>query len=133
MDGWFHLLLLDLAFISFFGGMDQPLDLPGLRLVGAVLLFIVFESAASLGVLLAENGLGDVWTIARAHQGGGYFGGLFTYTLIELVGNLGAVFTFVVVAIIGLILVSGLTRDDMSYYLQEAVEWYKNRPEREPS
>ncbi|KAA3658665.1 MAG: DNA translocase FtsK [Chloroflexi bacterium] len=116
-----------------FWGMDQPVELPTFRLVGAGLLFTIFESATSLGVMLSENGLNDVWTIAKAHQGGGYFGGLFTYALMNLVGTLGTVFTLVVVAIIGLILVSGLTRDDMSYYLHEFVEGIKNRPEREPA
>ncbi len=116
-----------------FWGMDQPLELPAFRLLGAGLLFTVFESAASLGVLLSENGLNDVWTIAKAHQGGGYFGGLFTYALTNSVGSLGTVFTFVVAAVIGLILVSGLTRDDMSYYLHEIVEGFKNRQAREPA
>ena len=116
-----------------FWGMDQPLELPIFRLLGAVLLFTIFESAASLGMLLSENGLNDVWTIAKAHQGGGYFGGLFTYALTNSVGALGTVFTLVVAAIISLILVSGLTRDDMGYYLHELVEGIKNRPVREPA
>ncbi|MCA9924708.1 MAG: DNA translocase FtsK 4TM domain-containing protein, partial [Anaerolineales bacterium] len=131
--GWlvpFITLLVGIYLV--FWGMDQPLELPTFRLLGAGILFTVFETAASLGVLLSANGLNDVWAIAKAHRGGGYYGGLFVYALMNAIGPLGTVFTLLVVAILGLILVSGLTRDDMTYYLHEFVAWIKTRPERDP-
>ncbi|MFQ5420434.1 MAG: DNA translocase FtsK 4TM domain-containing protein, partial [Anaerolineae bacterium] len=131
--GWgIPFITLAIGIYLVFWGMDQPLELPTFRLLGVGILITIFEAVASLSVLLVNNGLHDVWTIAKAHQGGGYFGGLFTYALMNAVGTLGTVFTLVVAAVIGLILASGLTRDDMSYYLHEVVESIKNRPQRTP-
>ncbi len=112
----------------FFWGMDQPLELPIFRLIGFVLLFITAESFASLIMVMNNNGLNDVWAVAKAspaQSGGGYFGGLFVYALLEAVGSLGSIFTLMVLAIGGLILAWGLTREDMSYYLHATLDWFQ--------
>ncbi|MCP5101163.1 MAG: hypothetical protein GY943_36920, partial [Chloroflexi bacterium] len=119
-----------------FWGMDQPLELPAFRLIGATLLFITAESFASLIMVMRNNGLNDVWSVAKAapsQAGGGYFGGVFVYVFREAVGNVGSIFTLMVVGMIGLIMEWGLTREDMSYYLHATLDWFKNRPERDPA
>jgi DNA segregation ATPase FtsK/SpoIIIE, S-DNA-T family len=119
-----------------FWGMDQPLELPAFRVIGFTLLFITAESFASLIMVMRNNGLNDVWAVAKAapnQTGGGYFGGLFVYVFQEAVGNVGSIFTLMVVGIIGLIMAWGLTREDMTYYLHATLNWFKNRPEREPA
>ncbi|MBK7894416.1 MAG: DNA translocase FtsK 4TM domain-containing protein [Anaerolineaceae bacterium] len=99
-------------------GMEQPPKLPVYRLTGAGLLYFAFMGFASLALLMLENEFFDPWTIARAEQGGGYLGGLIASLLMTAVGNLGAIFTLTVVAILGTILVSGVTREDMGNFLQ---------------
>lgn len=99
-------------------GMEQPPELPAYRITGAGLLFLVFEGFASVTLLLMENEFFDPWAIAEAAKGGGYLGGLIATVLMTAVGNLGAVFTLTVVAIVGAILASGVTREDMGRFLQ---------------
>ncbi len=99
-------------------GMEQAPHLPTRRLVGALLLFMVFEAFASLVMLLRNNGLTDVWQIAAAQAGGGYVGGLVTYVLTTALGNLGAIATLMIVGVVAGVLVSGITRADVSALLQ---------------
>ncbi|WP_420628464.1 DNA translocase FtsK 4TM domain-containing protein [Candidatus Leptofilum sp.] len=99
-------------------GMEQPPALPAYRLTGGGLLYFAFLGFASLTLLMLENDYFDPWTIARAEQGGGYVGGLLASVLLTAVGNLGAIFTLTVVAVLGTILVSGVTREDMGRFLQ---------------
>ncbi len=99
-------------------GMEQAPRLPTRRLVGAALLFVVFEAFASLVMLLRDNGLTDVWQIAAAQVGGGYVGGLVTYVLTAALGNLGAIATLVIVGAVAGVLASGITRADVSALLE---------------
>ncbi|VAW31599.1 hypothetical protein MNBD_CHLOROFLEXI01-2733, partial [hydrothermal vent metagenome] len=99
-------------------GMEQPPEVPTYRLTGAGLLYLALEGFASLTLLVLNNEFFDPWTIAQAEKGGGYFGGLVASVLMTAVGNLGAIFTLTVLAIIGTILLSGVTRDDMGRFLQ---------------
>ncbi|MAT97675.1 MAG: cell division protein FtsK [Anaerolineaceae bacterium] len=99
-------------------GMEQPPELPAYRLTGAGLLYFAFMGFASLTLLMLDNNFFDPWVIAQAEQGGGYVGGLIASVLMTAVGNLGAIFTLMVVAVLGTILVSGVTREDMGRFLQ---------------
>ena len=99
-------------------GMEQPPALPAYRLTGAGLLYFAFEGFASLALLMIDNEFFDPWAIAQAEQGGGYLGSLIASVLMTAVGNLGAIFTLTVLAILGTILLSGITREDMGRFLQ---------------
>ncbi len=99
-------------------GMEQPPELPAYRLTGAGLLYFAFMGFASLTLLMLDNNFFDPWTIAQAEQGGGYLGGLIASLLMTAVGNLGAIFTLMVIAVLGTVLVSGVTREDMGRFLQ---------------
>lgn len=99
-------------------GMEQPPELPVYRLTGAGLLYLAFEGGASLTLLMLNNEFFDPWAIAQAEKGGGYLGGVIASLLMTAVGNLGAIFTLAVLAILGIILASGVTREDMGRFLQ---------------
>ena len=98
-------------------GMEQPPKLPLYRLLGFGLLFVTLEAFASLALVLWSNGLNNVWAVAQAQTGGGYMGGLIAYILMSAVGNLGAIFTLVVLGILGTILASGVTQTDLAHFL----------------
>lgn len=98
-------------------GMEQPPEPPPYRVLGAALFFLTFEALASLSQVLLENGLTDVWMVAQAQRGGGYFGGVFAMLLMEAVGQLGAIFTLVVLGLVATFLLSGLTRADVGHFL----------------
>lgn len=100
-------------------GMDQAPELPLYRLFGFTVGFLAFESFASLIVLMVDNGYNDVWTIARSQTGGGYLGGLLTYTLVESVGTLGAIFTLGVLSMVAVIFMSGITRAQFAQFLRD--------------
>lgn len=100
-------------------GMDQQPELPSFRLAGFALLFLAFEALATQVVLRRSGDFGDVWAVARAQQGGGYLGGLITYGLTGSVGSLGAVFTLVIVAVIGAVLLSGVTREGLGLFFRQ--------------
>ena len=57
-------------------GMEQPPKLPSYRLLGAGILLVVFVTFASMVSFMRGEGMADFWEVARAQQGGGYFGGL---------------------------------------------------------
>ncbi|MFN2209028.1 MAG: DNA translocase FtsK 4TM domain-containing protein [Candidatus Promineifilaceae bacterium] len=99
-------------------GMEQPPRVPIYRLLGGGVLLIVFVAFASMVFFMRQEGMADYWEVARAQQGGGYFGGLVATGLTQSVGNLGAIFVLVVFGFVGAILVSGLNRHDMSRYLK---------------
>lgn len=102
-------------------GMDQAPRLPIYRLTGLALLFLTFEALASFSLVMMDNGLADFWAVAEARTGGGYFGGGIGYVLVESLGRLGAVFTLLVVAIIGAVLFSGVTREDLGRLLTQGL------------
>ncbi|HEX6385324.1 MAG TPA: DNA translocase FtsK 4TM domain-containing protein, partial [Anaerolineae bacterium] len=111
-------------------GMEQPPQLPAYRLLGFGLLFVTLEAFASLALALWSNGLSNVWAVAQAQTGGGYLGGLIAYILMNAVGNMGAVFTLVVLGMIGTILVSGVTRSDLAHFLDYL---FRERPPETPA
>ncbi|MCB9007468.1 MAG: DNA translocase FtsK 4TM domain-containing protein [Ardenticatenaceae bacterium] len=120
--GWGSVLLPlitgGIGFYLVLWGMEQPPELPAYRLTGAGLLYLAFMGFASVTLLMLENEFFDPWAIARAEKGGGYVGGLIASLLMTAVGNLGTIFILTVVAIVGTILLSGVTREDMGRYLQ---------------
>jgi DNA segregation ATPase FtsK/SpoIIIE, S-DNA-T family len=94
-------------------GMEQEPDLPVYRLSGGGLLFVVSTALASMIVVGRDNGLNDLWTVAEVGNGGGYLGSALASLLTDFVGAVGAIFTLTVLAVIGAILVSGLTRAEL--------------------
>lgn len=98
--------------------MDQQPHLPIVRLIGFLLLFVTFEAFASQFILLRSNTFNDVWAIAQAQTGGGYLGGFVTYGLTGATGNLGAVFTLMVVAAAGGVMLFDVSREDVSRFVQ---------------
>lgn len=111
-------------------GMEQPPKLPLYRLVGLGLLFVTLEAFASLALVLWSNGLSSVWAVAQAQTGGGYLGGLIAYILMTAVGNLGAIFTLIVLGLLGIILLSGITRSDLAHLLNYL---FRERPPKAPA
>ena len=111
-------------------GMEQPPKLPIYRLLGFGLLFVTLEAFASLALVLWSNSLNSVWAVAEAQTGGGYLGGLIAYILMSAVGNLGAIFTLVVLGMLGTILLSGVTRDDLAHFLNYL---FRERPPQAPA
>ncbi|MCB9421955.1 MAG: DNA translocase FtsK 4TM domain-containing protein [Ardenticatenaceae bacterium] len=104
-------------------GMEQEPKLPGYRLVGFGLFFLTVEALATLVILMGDNNYFDVWAIARNQTGGGYVGGLIVYVLVQSIGDLGAIFTLVVVGIIATILMTGVTRSDLGQFLTTVASW----------
>jgi S-DNA-T family DNA segregation ATPase FtsK/SpoIIIE len=98
-------------------GMDDMLTLPRGRVVGAGLLFLTFEVFATLWKF-TRGGYADVLAVADARTGGGVLGALVVKLLAGLLGNVGVVFVFLVIGVFGTILFFGLTRADLSQFIQ---------------
>ncbi len=110
-------------------GMEQHPQLPIFRLIGAAALFVVFAGFASMLALMADPTLGSVWDVAQAGIGGGYFGGAIAAVLSGLVGTVGAVFILIMVGIIGALLVTGVTRQDLAQAVNAVKVWWQKRSE----
>ncbi|MCP4357911.1 MAG: DNA translocase FtsK [Chloroflexi bacterium] len=123
MFGWgsfiFPLITGSIGLYLVMWGMEQQPQLPIFRLTGFLLLFLSLESLATQVVLKRNSDLADVWAVAQAQQGGGYLGGALTYGLVGGLGELGAVFTLVVVAVLGTILLLGVSRTDISRAIKQ--------------
>lgn len=89
-------------------GMEQPLAIARWRVAGGALLFLIFEALATLFVVTRAP-WPDVWTAAQARLGGGYLGSLLTWAARSAAGVGGALFIFVVLALAGVVLTSGVT------------------------
>lgn len=100
-------------------GMEQPPKLPSYRLLGVVMLFLVFEAFASMIVVMSQDNMFDYRQVAQAQIGGGYLGGFIAGILTALVGNMGAILTLAVIGVIGAVLISGLTRTDIGELIQK--------------
>ena len=104
-------------------GMEQPPNLPIYRIAGFLLLFLSFEAIASFTLVQMGEGTTDFWTAARAiaeeERGGGYLGGSISLVLQQSLGPLGTTFILLVVAVIGAILISGVTREELGLFLQQ--------------
>ena len=121
------LFLGALGFYLVLWGMEQAPQLPLLRLAGLALLFLTFESYASLAGVVLDNGLADVWAVAQAQTGGGYLGGTLAWALSQAVGRLGAIFILAIAGLIAAVLLFGVTRKDLGEFLQAA---WQTRPQR---
>ena len=113
-------------------GMDQPPRLNGWRISGAILLFLVISTFASLIVVNQSNGTLDYMEVARNQQGGGYLGGLLAGLAVTAFDTIGSVFIFLVLGLLGAILVSGVSRRDFGAFLTTTWQGLRTRPEREP-
>jgi len=113
-------------------GMDQPPNLPFLRLMGIAVMFLAFEASASLAWVAWDNNLVDVKAVAEAGEGGGYLGGFVAWVFTTAVGQLGTVFILLVIGIIGAILASGVSREELGLFLRNLYARRKSAtPERE--
>ncbi|MEZ4517082.1 MAG: DNA translocase FtsK 4TM domain-containing protein [Chloroflexota bacterium] len=110
-------------------GMDQQPKLPVYRLIGLAVLFFIFAAFASLVVVRRNPAFGDVYAAAQAGQGGGYVGALLSDMSVQLLGNLGTIVTLIVFGILGAILVSGISRKDVSGWLEQASQARTATPE----
>jgi S-DNA-T family DNA segregation ATPase FtsK/SpoIIIE len=100
--------------------MNQPPNLPHLQLAGLLLLFLAAEALLTLVLLVMNNNLEDVTSVAEAGEGGGYLGGGIVWLLSQGVGQLGATFLLLIAGIIAVILATGVSRDDMGLFLRKA-------------
>lgn len=104
-------------------GMEQHPKLPGVRLTGLILLFVVIEAFTSLLLVMGRNGLPDVWTVAQQHKGGGYLGGIVTLLLTNVAGNLGAIILLALLGLGATALVTGVDQQDLRTFWQMIVNW----------
>jgi S-DNA-T family DNA segregation ATPase FtsK/SpoIIIE len=111
-------------------GMDQPPQLPYLRLLGVLFLFLSIEAFASLAVATWNDNLEDVMAVAEAGEGGGYVGAGLAQLLSLGVGQLGAIFLLLVIGIVAAILASGISRQDMGVLLAETFKREKKETEK---
>lgn len=100
-----------------FWGIEQPFQIPTFRIVGGSILFLVFEALAAMTAVVLDRGA-DVLQVASAGSGGGYLGGFIAYTLINLTGNIGTIFTLTVLGGIAAIITSGATMVEVRAFIQ---------------
>lgn len=114
-------------------GMDQPPQLPISRTVGVIVLFIAFESFASLFQVTLQSEFPDVWAAARVGEGGGYFGGAIVWALTAGVGRFGALFVLLLAGIAATVMVAGVSRHDARLFFQNLITRNPAEPETEPA
>lgn len=112
-------------------GWDQPLRVPIFRPIGFLLIFLVVEACSTLWLITGARGFSNVWAVAQQGRGGGYFGGLFAYVLTEAIGVPGATIALFVVGMLGVVWMSGLTREEFNYWLGELKHWYQTSREQQ--
>ncbi|MCB0012215.1 MAG: DNA translocase FtsK 4TM domain-containing protein, partial [Anaerolineales bacterium] len=112
-------------------GMDQPPRFSGWRVTGAVLLFLVFSTFASLIVVNQSEGVLDYMAVARNQQGGGYLGGVLAGLSVQAFDTIGTVFILLILGLLGAILVSGVSRTDFGAFITAAWQGLRERPVRE--
>jgi DNA segregation ATPase FtsK/SpoIIIE, S-DNA-T family len=99
-------------------GMGQAPRIPGYRLLGILLLLLAAEAFASLVWVLWDNGLNDYTAVAQAGTGGGYLGGFVAWAMTVAIGPIPALFVLLVLGVIGAILLSGISRQDVAGLIQ---------------
>ena len=99
-------------------GMEQEPELPYFRLLGFGIVFLVLLAFASLVAFQRDPVFTDLFDVAAAGQGGGYAGSTIAILLARLLGDLGAVIALIVVGASGAVLVSGVSREQLSRWLQ---------------
>jgi S-DNA-T family DNA segregation ATPase FtsK/SpoIIIE len=112
-------------------GMEQPPNLPSLRIIGLILLLISVMAFATLAVLTWNSEFNDVTSIAEAGVGGGYVGGFVVWGIEQGVGRLGAVFVLLIAGIIATVLVSGVSREDAGLIIKRIFTRPPSTEERE--
>ena len=124
--GWGGLLIPVLlggaGFYLVLWGMEQPPELNSYRMLGGGICFLAFEAIATSVVQAMDNGMYDVWAIARQQMGGGYVGGALSSISTGLVGPVGGAFLYFLLAIIGVVLLSGISRAEMGEWLRSLGE-----------
>lgn len=136
MFGWggfaIPVLLGGAGFYLVLWGMEQPPQLNWYQVLGGGICFLCFEAIATSLTQAMDNGLYDVWHIARQQGGGGYVGGALSWISTSLVGPVGGAFLYFLLAIIGVILLSGISRSDLAEWLRNLgeVQEGEERPRR---
>ena len=99
-------------------GMEQEPPVPGVRLIGLAIVFVVFLALASLVAYQRDENYVDLYAVAAAGAGGGYIGSVIATALGRLLGGLGTIVTLVVVGAAGGVLLSGLSREQVAGWLE---------------
>ncbi len=105
-------------------GMEHPLKLNPYKVLGVALFILGLEAMLTTVALRNQNGLNDVWSIARDGLGGGYLGGMLTWLGQSAVGNVGNLLLYGLLSIAGIVLLSGVTR-------QQVREWAVKQAEQQ--
>ncbi len=129
--GWGGLIVP--ALMGYFGyffmmwGMEHPIRLNPYKVAGAALFFLGFEAVMTTLAVVNGNGLNDVWGVARAGLGGGYLGGALTWLGQGAVGEMGSAFIYLLIALVGVILMSGVTRQQVRAWIMQRIEHARER------
>ncbi|MFN2188646.1 MAG: DNA translocase FtsK 4TM domain-containing protein [Candidatus Promineifilaceae bacterium] len=107
-------------------GMEQPPDLPFLRILGVLLLMVTLLAFFTLGVLQLNDKYETFQAAAQDGEGGGYVGGGVVWALEQGVGRVGSVFVLLIAGIIAAILATGVSREDAGILIRKAF----TRPEK---
>jgi S-DNA-T family DNA segregation ATPase FtsK/SpoIIIE len=108
-------------------GMSYPIKLNPYKVAGAGLFFIGFEAVLTTIALVNQNGLNDVWSVAQVGLGGGYLGGGLTWLGERTVGEMGSAFVYLLLALVGVILMAGVRRQDVREWVMLRVERARQR------
>lgn len=109
------LLLMSAGFSLIAWGMERPITIPPLRIVGGIMLFLVGQGFASMLALVLDNGLNSFEAIQATRVGGGLIGNVVANSLTQLAGRFGAIFVLVVLGLIAAAVVTGLSKSDFGY------------------
>jgi S-DNA-T family DNA segregation ATPase FtsK/SpoIIIE len=114
-------------------GMEQPPNLPFLRIIGLLLLLVSLLAFFTLGKLILSDKYLDFKAVAEAGEGGGYMGGYIVEGLENSIGlgQLGAILVLLFVGIIAAILVTGVSREDAGVIIRKALTREPKPEERE--
>ena len=99
-------------------GMEQEPPVPGVRLAGLAIVFVVFLALASLVAYQRDTSYADLYAVAKAGAGGGYVGSILATALARLLGGLGTIITLVVVGAAGGVLLSGVSRSQVAGWFE---------------
>ncbi len=116
------ILLGGAGFYLVLWGMEQPPELNWYQVLGGGICFLAFEAIATSLTQAMDNGLYDVWQIARQQMGGGFVGGALSWVSTNLVGPVGGAFLYFLLAIVGVILLSGISRAELGEWLRSLGE-----------